>query len=140
MQYDPVITQERFDTARELSDDVWSDSEVFYEEREGAPLYEIVYSVIEGLATHPAGHNSYEVDESVDSLVWDLVFHDGLVPEGLPDDVKEKFARELSDDVREWSNVVYDEIGDELDEKESMDELRTFIKETMDEVGVPDEA
>lgn len=139
MRYDPVITVERFESAREQSDDMWSDSEVFFEERDGVPLYEIVYSVLEGAATHPAGHNAYEVDESVDSLVWDLVFHDGLVPDELPEDVKEQFARDVADDVREWAGEVYGEIGEELDEKDSVSELREFIQAAMDDAGVPEE-
>lgn len=138
MKYDSVITMERYNHAREQSDDVWTDEEVFFEERDKAPLYDIVYSVLEGAATHPAGHNAYEVDESVDSLVWDLVYHDGLVPEDLPEDVKESFARELSDEVREWASEVYDTIGDEVDEKDSMEGLKSFIMDAMDDAGVPE--
>ena len=129
MRHSAVISEADFRNAREQSDDMWSDYEVFDEERDKAPLRELVLEVVEGQYTHPSGPDSvYGMEGSADDLVWDKVFHDGLVPDSLPKDVKEKFARELGEAVRKNSTTVFKKAREELDDDASLSEVRSVIE------------
>lgn len=139
MRQDPVITVDRYEHAREQSDDVWTDWDVFHEERDSVDLREIVLEVVEGMFTHPSGeHSVYEVTESANSLVWDKATSSGgLVPSDLPQDVIDKFARNLEAEVSEYAEVLYKDVRDEADATESISELQDLLEERADSVGVP---
>jgi len=116
MRNDPVISVDEFEEARESADEMWSDFEVFEEERDSVPLQHIVFEVVEGQYTHPAGPDSmYGLEGSAQDLVWDKVFSSGLVPEGIPTEVRERFARELGSEVSECSTELYDRMRDVVD-------------------------
>lgn len=135
--HDPVITVEQYDHAREQSDSKWNDYEVFDEERSRAPLREIVLEVVEGQYTHPAGPDSvYGMENSAEELVWDKVFSSGLVPDGIPEDVREKFARELGDEVRENASELYKDVRDRVDPEgdASLSEIREVLESQAEEI------
>lgn len=134
---EPVITVDRFETAREQSDDMWSDFEVFDEERDAAQLREIVLEVVEGQYTHPAGPDSvYGMQNSAEDLVWDKVFSSGLVPEGAPDEAREKFARKLGEAVRDNATELYKDVRDRVDPEgdASLSEVQDVLEERAEEL------
>jgi len=134
---EPVITVDRFETAREQSDDMWSDFEVFDEERDAAQLREIVLEVVEGQYTHPAGPDSvYGMQNSAEDLVWDKVFSSGLVPEGVPDEAREKFARNLGEAVRDNATELYKDVRDRVDPEgdASLSEVQDVLEERAEEL------
>lgn len=136
---DPVITVDRYEHAREQSDDVWTDWDVFHEERDSVDLREIVLEVVEGMFTHPSGeHSVYEVTESANSLVWDKVTSSsGLVPKEIPQDVTDKFARNLESDVSEYAEELYKDVREEAEETDSIGELQDLLEKRADELSIP---
>jgi hypothetical protein len=135
---EPVITVDQFENAREKSDDIWSDFDVFDEERDKAPLREIVLEVVESQYTHPAGPTTiYEMESSADELVWDKVFSSGLVPEELPANVREKFANKLAEAVRENATLLYKDVRKRVDpenEENSLSEVREVLEPRAEEL------
>jgi hypothetical protein len=127
---DSVITESKYKNVREQLDEVWTNFEVFEEERDPAPLREIVLEVVEGQYTHPAGPDSvYGMEGSADSLVWDKVISGGLVPDGIPDEVREQFARDLAERVRQNATSVYKSVRTTVDpEEDSFEEIRQVIQ------------
>lgn len=127
-----VITVEQYENAREKSDDIWSDYDVFDEERDRAPLREIVLEVVESQYTHPAGPASiYEMECSANELVWDKVLSCGLVPEELPANVREKFANKLAEAARENATLLYKDVRKKVDpenEENSLSEVREVLE------------
>lgn len=139
MRHDPVITVDRYEHAREQSEDIWTDWDVFDEERDNVNLREIVLEAVEGMFTHPSGeHSVYELDESVNSLVWDKVTSSGgIVPNDIPQDVTDKFARKLESAVSEHAEELYRDVRDEADETDSISELQDLLESRADSLGVP---
>jgi len=134
---EPVITVDRYEHAREQSDEMWDDYEVFEEERDRAHLREVVLEVVEGQYTHPAGPDSvYGMEGSAEELVWDKVFSSGLVPEGVPDDVREKFANEFGSAVRENATALYEDVRDRVNPEGdvSLDDVREVLEERAEAV------
>lgn len=115
---DFVITESEFENAREQSDEMWSDYDVFEEERRPVDLHRLVKQVVEGQYTHPQGADTlYGMSGSAESLVTDLVHSSSgdIVPTSLPDDVLNKFSRELAEDVQEYSEKVYKKVREDID-------------------------
>lgn len=133
----PVITVEDYEEARGKSDDIWSDYDVFDEERDPAPLREVVLEVVEGQYTHPAGPDSvYGMENSAQDLVWDKVFSCGLVPDELPDKVQEKFAREFGNSVRDNARTLYKDVRERVDpenDTKSLSDVNEVLEERAEE-------
>lgn len=113
-----VITRTEFEEAREKSDEMWTDYEVFEEERDPVDLHRLVKQVVEGQYTHPDGAESlYGLESSAQGLVSDLVHSSSndIVPTTLPTEVLDKFCQKLSSDVQEYSEDVYKEMKSDLD-------------------------
>lgn len=141
MNHDAVITVDEYENAREKSGDQWSDFEVFSEERDRAPLREIVLEVVEGQYTHPSGPDSvYGMRGSAGELVRDKVFSSDLVPEGIPSSVREKFADKLSEEVQDYSEELYKAVRDEVDPEgdATLSEVREVMEPKAEEL-VPEE-
>lgn len=137
MRHDPVITVSAFEEAREKSGEEWSDIDVFEEERDGAPLREVVLEVVEGQYTHPAGPDSvYGMEGSAEELVWDEVFSSGLVPEGVPTEVREKFARNFGSKVSQYASELYKSVRSEIDPEsaESLSEVKEVLEEKAEQI------
>lgn len=131
MRCKPIITVSEYEHAREQSDEIWDNYDVFDEERDRAPLRDIVLEVVEGQYTHPSGPDSvYGMENSGEELVWDKVFSSGLVPSGIPDDVREEFAQKLGDEVRENAGELYTDVRDQVDPESdaSLSEVQTVLE------------
>jgi len=72
---DHLITVEEFETAREKTDEIWSDYEVFEAERDRLEFRKLIIWIVEGTVRHPAGHNPYEVENETITLIYDVVNH-----------------------------------------------------------------
>jgi len=139
---DQLITVEAFENAREQSDEIWSDYEVFEEERDSLEFRELIIRIVEGTVIHPQGHNSYEVEEETISLIDDVVHHGEYVPEPLPDTVQDEFRDDLTDEAlpytKELYNTVRDSHEDGFDSFDSVSEVRTVLQNTTEEISVPE--
>lgn len=137
--WETLITADDFEHAREQSDDIWDDYDVFYEERDEYPLRELVLQVVEGLFTHPSGtHNMQDLSDSVDGLVHDYV--NDVVPEEIPDETTDKFRRKVSDTVHDHSEELYKATREKADGMDTISEIQSYLEEKADEVGVPETA
>ena len=128
-----VISVDEFEESRKLSGDEWSDFEVFEESRERVDLRELVKSVVESQYTHPGGPVD---DDMVGNFVYEKVYYEGLVPEELPESVKEQFAKDLDSAVREYSVWVFDDMRervDPYDDDVELDRIRTVLNDCVNE-------
>lgn len=119
-----VITESEFENAREQADEIWSDYDVFEEERRPVDLHQLVKQVVEGQYTHPQGADTlYGMSGSAQSLVSDLVHSSSgdIVPTALPDDVLNRFSQELSEEVQEYSEKVYKRVREVIDPEDDID-------------------
>jgi len=139
---DQLITVEAFENAREQSDEIWSDYEVFEEERDRLEFRELIIRIVEGTVIHPSGHNQYEVEEETISLINDVVHHGEYIPEDLPYTVRDEFRSDLTDDAlpytKELYNAVRESHEDGFDSFESVSEVRTVLQNTTEEIDVPE--
>lgn len=137
--YDKVITDDQFKQAREQSDDVWDDSEVFFEERDRYPLRELVLTAVEGEFTHPAGnHTVHTLEDSIEGLTNDYV--NDAVPDSIPEDVRQDFQRDVAEEVRENAKELYKATRDDADEYDSISALQDYLESTADDLGISETA
>lgn len=134
-----VITMDRYNHAREQSDDIWDDDEVFDEERDQYPLRELVLEVVEGQFTHPdPNHNSQTVQDSVDGLVFDYV--SDALPDALSREIEESFRQDVYDEVSTRSMDLYEQVREESDEYDSISSLQNYLEQQAAQIGIPQRA
>jgi hypothetical protein len=130
MGFDPVLTTDEFDAAREQADDIWDDYEVFDEERDRVDFRELYTRLVEAVLIHPAGHSSYEMDEAVDTLISEIVVYE--LAEDFPDDIQEEFTQALYEEVsgrHRTMDVVefYEAVRDDADALDSVGEIQALL-------------
>ena len=137
-----LITVEEFENAREQSDEIWSDYEVFEEERDRLEFRELIVRIVEGTVLHPQGHSSYEVEEETISLINDVFHHGEHIPESLPNNVRDKFRDELKDEALPYTEKLYTAVRDSqedgFDSFDSVSEVRTALQNAAEEIDVPE--
>jgi len=136
-----VITVEAFEHARLKTDEMWSDYEVFEEERDRLDFRELIIRIVEGTVIHPHGHNEYEVEEETISIINDIIHHGEYIPEDLPDTVRDEFRDDLTDEALPYTDELYNTVCDShedgFDSFETVREVRTALQNTAEEIGVP---
>ena len=139
---DQLITVEAFEHAREQADEIWSDYEVFEEERDRLDFRELIVRIVEGTVIHPGGHNQYEIEEATISLIDDVVHHGEYIPEALPVTVRDEFRSALTDEALPYTKELYNAVRDShengFDSFESVSEVRTVLQNTTEEISVPE--
>lgn len=129
-----VVTSEEYKNARDKSDSIWSDFEVFEEERDTVPLREIVCEVVESQYTHPAGPDSvYGMTSSAEELVREYVFNE-FTPEEVPKEVKEQFANNLIEVVQFNSEKLYKQMKVAIEPEDDTISL-SEVQEKMNEIA-----
>jgi len=139
---DQLITVEEFENAREKSDEIWSDYDVFEEERDRLEFRELIVRIVEGTVLHPQGHNPYEVEVETISLIDDIFHQSEFIPEALPSDVREKFRNELKGEALPYTGKLYSTVRtsreDGFDSLGSVSEVRTALQYAAEEIDIPE--